>query len=151
MPNDTGAFDTAQIHMTLPPMISASASAADGRLHVVLGDMVATFTRQGTPVAKAAINATVDLKIAPLAGGGSVALQLGTPAIHVDTLDDIANATGLTNEDLAAGVGAGIGAQLDSITKLLVAVPVPAVAGLQFENLAVGADSGYVVLSGQLQ
>ncbi|HEX7837659.1 MAG TPA: hypothetical protein VF469_09365 [Kofleriaceae bacterium] len=149
MPNDAGAFDTAQIHMTLPPMISADAS--DGTLHLVLGDMVATFTSKGTPVARAAINARVDLAIAPVAGGGSVALQLGTPDIHVDTLDDIANATGLTDTDLSAGVRAGIGSQLDAITKLLVSVPVPAIAGLQLQNLAIGSDDGYVVLSGQLQ
>lgn len=149
MPNDVGAFDTAQIHMTLPPMISADAS--DGTLHLVLGDMFATFTRKGTPVAKAAINAKVDLKIAPVGNGGSVALQLGTPQIHVDTLDDIANVTGLTDKDLSAGVGAAIGSQLDAITKLLVSVPVPAVAGLQLQNLAIGSDDGYVVLSGQIQ
>jgi hypothetical protein len=127
-----------------------SANTDDGALHLVLGDMFATFTRKGTPVAKAAINATVDLKIAPVAGGGSVALQLGTPEIHVDTLDDIANATGLTDRDLAAGASAGIGSQLDAITKLLVSVPVPAVAGLQLQNLAIDSDAGYVVLSGQL-
>jgi hypothetical protein len=149
MPQDVGAFDTAKIHLTVPPMISAAGS--DGSLHLVLGDMLATFTRKGTPVGKAAINATVDFKVAPVGNGGSVALQLGTPEIHVDTVDDIANASGLTDQDLAAGAGAVIGSQLDAITKLLVSVPLPAVAGLQFQSLSVGGDEGYVMLSGRLQ
>jgi hypothetical protein len=149
LPNDVGSFDTAQIRLTMPPMISAS--AADGALHLVLGDMFATFTRKGTPVGEAAINASVDLKIAPALGGGAVALQLGTPEIHVDTIDGVANATGLTDKDLSSGVAASIGSQLDTITKLLVAIPIPAVAGLHFRNLAIGSDSGYVMVSGELQ
>lgn len=149
LPQDVGVFDTAQIHLTVPPMISADAS--DGRMRLVLGDMFATFTSHGTPVGEAAINARIDLKIAPVAGGGSVALQLGTPEIHVDTLDDVANTTGLSSENLANATAAGVGAQIDALGKLLVAIPVPAVAGLQFRNLAIGADQGYVMVSGQLQ
>src|ERR1044071_616231 len=52
MAKPTQAFDAAQIHLTLPPMISADTS--DGAMRLVLGDLVATFTSHGTPVAKAA-------------------------------------------------------------------------------------------------
>ena len=149
LPNDVGSFDTAQVQLTMPPVLSAD--AAGGEMRIVLGDMFATFTRKGTPVGKAAINAKIELKIAPVVGGGSVALQLGTPEIHVDTLDDIANASGLADKDLESGVAASIGAQIDSITKLLVAIPLPAIAGLQLHNLAIGSDDGYVLVSGQLQ
>lgn len=149
MPQNAGVFDTVQIHMTLPPMISADAS--DGNMRIVLGDMMATFTSHGTPVGKAAINARVDLKIPSVGGGGSVAIQLGAPEIHVNTLDDVANTTGLADVDLATATGAVIGAQLDAITKLLVSVPIPTIAGLQFQNLAIGADDGYVMVSGQLR
>jgi hypothetical protein len=149
MPQNAGVFDTAQIQLTMPPMISAD--AADGEMRVVLGDMFATFTSHGTPVGKAAINAKIDLRISPLAGGGAVALQLGTPEIHVNTLDDVANTTGLADKDLAAATGAVLGAQIDAITKLLVAIPIPAIAGLQFHDLSISADDGYVMVSGQLQ
>ena len=44
---------------------------ARGTMRLVLGDLVATFTNHGTPVAKAAINAKVDLKIAAAPGGGN--------------------------------------------------------------------------------
>jgi len=148
MPQNAGVFDTAQIQLTMPPMISAD--AADGEMRVVLGDMFATFTSHGTPVGKAAINARIELKIAPVVGGGAVALQLGKPEIHVDTLDDVANTTGLGDKDLAAATTAVLGAQIDAITKLLVAIPIPSIAGLQFHDLSIFGDDGYVMLSGQL-
>lgn len=149
MPTQAPAFDTAQLHMSLPPMISADAS--DGKMRLVLGDIIATFTRAGTPVARAAINARVDLKIAPVANGNIVALQLGAPDIHVDTLGDIANATTLDDKDLSTAVAGSLGAQLAAISTLLGAIPVPAVAGLQIHNLAIASDNGYVMLSGQFQ
>ena len=149
VPQNVGVFDTVQIQMTLPPMIGADAS--DGQMRLMLGDMLATFLSRGAPVGKAAINARVDLKISPLAGGGSVALQLGTPDIHVDTLDDIPNTTGLTGRDLASATAVGLDAQIDAISKLLVAIPVPSIAGLSFRNLSLAGDDGYVMVSGQLQ
>jgi hypothetical protein len=161
MPQDVGVFDTAQIQLTVPPMISADGSdpqnpgqspgQSPGKMKLVLGDMFATFTSHGTPVAKAAINARVELAIAPATGGGTIALQLGPPEIHVDMLDDVANTTGLSSTDLAKSTKAFLSAQIDSISKLLVAIPVPAIAGLQFHDLAIGADAGYVMVSGLLQ
>jgi len=144
-----GTFDAAQIHMTLPPMISADAT--DGQLRLVLGDMVATFTDHGAPVAQAAINAKVDLKISPLTNGTSVALQLGTPEIHVDVTDGVANRSGLSSENLANATAAGLGAQINAITRLLVAIPIPAVAGLQIRDLSIGSDHGYVMVKGAFE
>jgi glucodextranase-like protein len=149
VPQDVGVFDTVQIQMTLPPMINADAS--DGAMRLMLGDMFATFTSHGTPVGKAAINARVELKISPGPGSSSVALQLGVPELHVDTLDDIPNTTGLSGPDLANATAVGLGAQIDAISQLLVAIPVPSIAGLQFRNLSLSGDEGYVLVSGQLQ
>ena len=153
MPQDVGVFDTAQIHLTVPPMISADGSDPQDpgqpkKMKLVLGDMFATFTSHGTPVAKAAINARVELAIAPATGGRTIALQLGPPEIHVDMLDDVANTTGLSSTDLAKSTKAFLSAQIDSISQLLVAIPVPAIAGLQFHDLAIGDDAGYVMVSG---
>lgn len=149
MPQTGGTFDAAQIHMTLPPMISAD--AADGQLRVMLGDMLATYTNHGTPVAKAAISAKIDLKITPLTNGTSVAVQLGTPEIHVDPLDDIANATGLDDSSLSNATTAVLGGQIDAISRLLVAIPIPSVAGLQIRDLSLGSDDGYVMVKGTFQ
>lgn len=149
VPKDVGLFDAVQIHMTMPPMISAD--ARDGELRIVLGDMAATYTKQGTPVGKAAINARIDLQIVPVGNGNSIALKLGTPELHVDPLDDVINTTGVDGRDLSAATAASVGAQIDAISKLLVAIPLPAIAGLSFHNLAIGSDQGYVMVSGQLQ
>jgi hypothetical protein len=148
LPTPGGAFDTAQVHMSLPPMISSG--AADGNMHVVLGDMLTTFKLAGSPVAKVAINAAVDLKIAPVGTGGSfIGLQLGTPEIHVDVLDDIPNVTGLPSDRLASAATAGLDSQIDTISKLLRVIPLPAIAGLQVRDLAIGADDGYVMVRGR--
>lgn len=149
MPAAGGTFDNADIKMTLPPMISAD--PADGKMKVVLGDMLATFTFQGTPVGKAAINVSIDLKIESANNGYGVAVQLGTPQIHVTTLDDIANTTRLEDEDLAKSVEICLSAQIASISKLLAGIPLPQIAGLQMRNLSVGADDGYVMVKGELE
>jgi hypothetical protein len=128
-----------------------SADPADGKMKVVLGDMLATFTYQGTPVGKAAINASIALKIVPVNNGYGVAVELDKPEIHVTTIDDIANATRLEDEDLAKSVEVCLSAQIASISKLLAGIPLPQVAGLQMRNLSVGADDGYVMVKGDLE
>ena len=50
MPAAGGTFDSADIAMSLPPMISGD--PADGKMKVILGDMFATFKFQGTAVGK---------------------------------------------------------------------------------------------------
>ena len=149
MPAAGGTFDKADIQMTLPPMISAD--PADGKMKVVLGDMISTFSFQGTPVGKAAINAMIELKIEPANNGYGVAVQLGKPEIHVTVIDDIGNATRLTDEDLGKSVEVCLTAQIASISKLLAGIPLPQVAGLQMRNLSVGSDDGYVMVKGELE
>jgi hypothetical protein len=149
VPAPGGLFDTAQLHMTLPPSISADAT--DGNLRLILGDMEATFVNHGQPVARAAINARLDLKVSPLANGASVALQLGTPEIHIDVLDDVANATGFTDDQLANATTVLLDGQIDSISQLLVSIPLPLIAGLNVNGLSIGSDHGYVTVKGQLR
>ncbi|MEO6776079.1 MAG: hypothetical protein ABI467_24165 [Kofleriaceae bacterium] len=149
VPEEGGTFDGAQMAMTSPPMISAD--PADGKMRLVLPDMVATFTTAGTPVAKAAINATVDLQIQPANNGYGVAIQLGTPTIYVDVLPDIANETHYTNDDLATSVQLGLDNQIASITALLAGIPLPSMAGLQIKDLSVTGADGYVMVKGALQ
>jgi hypothetical protein len=149
LPQPGGTFDTTDLALTVPPMISAD--PADGKMRVILGDMTMTFKLQGTQVAKAAVNAKIDLKIDPANNGYGIALSLGTPEFYIDVDDSVANNTKFSDEDLSAAVQAGVGAQIDSISKLLVAVPLPSVAGLQVKNLSVGGDDGYVMVQGGFQ
>jgi hypothetical protein len=145
---DFGVFDAARFELTMPPMISAN--TPDGAMRLVIGDLVATFTHHGATVAKAAINAQVDLKIAPAANAREVALQFGALDLQVNLLDDAPSPSGVTGDDLSGASSAGIGIQLDSLRQLLITLPVPSVAGIQLEQLSIGADSGYVMMSGQI-
>lgn len=152
---DYGLFDGAQFHLALPPMISAS--GRDGTMRLVIGDMKAAFTHRGATVVHAAINAQVDLQIVPAAGAREVALQFGHVDLRVDVLDSAPGApgapgdAGATGDDVSGATTLGLGIQLDSLSKLLITLPVPSVAGIQLEHLAIGADSGYVMVTGQIR
>ena len=149
MPAAGGTFDSTNIAMTSPPMISAD--PADGKMRLFLPDMMATFTLLGTPVAQAAINVKIDLSAVPANAGFGVGLQLGTPDINVDVLDTIANETRLTNDDLSKAVSLVLDSQVTSLGALLAGIPLPSMAGLQMKDLSVGADDGYVMVKGGLQ
>lgn len=149
MPKEGGTFDNADLSLSLPPMISAD--PADGAMRVVVGDIMATFTHKGAPMAKAAINVKMDIQIDPAGNGYNVALVLGQPEIKVNVVDEVENKTGFTDADLAKAVEAGLKAQIDGISKLLTNIPMPQVAGLQMRNLSVGSDDGYVMVRGKFE
>jgi len=148
MPANGGTFDSTAISMTLPPMINAS---ADGKMQVILGDMMATFKAGNTPVAKAAVNAKMALEVKPAGNGFAVALELGKPELTFNILDDIANETRLSNADLETAAAGCIEAQIAHISALLVNIPLPSIAGLQMRNLSVGSDNGYVMVKGNFE
>lgn len=150
MPVQGGTFDGSDIAMTSPPMISADPSS--GMMRLVLPDMISTFTQSGAPVGRAAINATVDLKVSPAENGAAIAIELGTPEIHADTLTDIENQTLLTDEDLSRAVELTLDSQLASVATLLASIPLPALpAGIVMKDMSVSADDGYVMMKGALQ
>lgn len=149
MPASGGTFDSSKIEMTLPPMISADPK--DGNMKVILGDMMVTFTSGGTPVAKAAVNAKLEVKIEPGDTQYAVAVRLGKPTIKFNTLDDIANLTTLSDSDLAKASEGALEAQIAQISALLVNIPMPSIAGLQMKNLSVMSDAGYVMVKGELE
>jgi hypothetical protein len=142
---DLGIADAAQLRLTMPPMLSAN--NPDGTLRLVLGDMIASFGKGGQTLARAAINAQVDLKVAP-ADAHDVALQLGKADLRIDLLD---GGAAINPDDLSSAATIGVGLQLDSLSKLLIKLPVPAFEGIQLEDVSIGADRGYVVMSGQIQ
>jgi hypothetical protein len=150
MPAQGGTFDGTEMQMTSPPMISAD--PASGKMRLVLPDMIATFTLQGTPVGRAAINATVDLEISPANNGYGIAIELGKPVIHANTLDDIPNQTLLTDADLARAVELCLDGQIGSVSALLGAIPLPSMpGGLTMKDMSVSSDDGYVMMKGTLE
>ncbi|HEY5948004.1 MAG TPA: hypothetical protein VIV40_21055 [Kofleriaceae bacterium] len=150
MPQQGGTFDSTEMQMTSPPMISAD--PASGMMRLVLPDMISTFTLQGAPVARAAINAVVELKITPANNGYGIAIELGKPIIHANTLHDIPNYTTLTDADLALAVELCLEGQIKSISALLGSIPLPAMpGGLMMKDMSVSSDDGYVMMKGTLE
>ena len=145
---DIGILDAADLKLAMPPMISANNS--DGSLKLILGDMMASFTNHGEPVINAAVNAEVDLAILRGSTPEEIALQFGKVHVWVNVASDQAETVNSSDYDLAGAASAGIGIQLDSLSQFLVTVPVPAVAGVSFDSLAMRADNGYVVVSGDV-
>jgi hypothetical protein len=144
-----GTFDSMNLQPTSPPMISADPS--DGHMVVVLPDMSATFLHTGQPVAHAALNVSLDVKMQPANNGYGVAVQLGTPVIYLDVLNDIPNTTELTNEDMQKAMQLCLNGQIAALTGLLGSIPLPQLAGIQMRNVSVGADDGYVMVKADLQ
>ena len=142
---DFGVFDTADIKLTLPPMISAN--TPDGKLRLVLGDMTATFSDHGTTVFSAAVNASVDLAIARGDTPQQLALQFGKTDVFVNLLGDGSS----DGADAMFGAATtGIALQLDSLSQFLITVPTPSVAGVSFDDLSLHGDRGYVVVAGDI-
>jgi hypothetical protein len=148
MPETGGTFDSVSVTASSPPMISTDPLTS--KMVLVLPDRMQTFSYMGTPVAKAAINATVELAVAPSNNGYGVALQLGTPTIDVDVLPDFQNETRFSASDLSTAVKISLDSQIASVSALLGSIPLPAMAGLQMTNLSVDSDAGYVLMSGTI-
>ena len=129
---------TAQLTMTSPPMISADPT--DGKLHVVLPDMLVMLGGSG----QIAVNAQIALKLVPTADGSSLAIELDTPAIAIDTLDDGAQVS-------SHAVQSATENQRGSISDLLQSIPMPKVGGLTLTDTTVGGGNGYVLVTTTLK
>lgn len=142
---DLGLFDTIDIKPSLPPMVSAN--SPDGALRLVLGDMIATLSKDGAPVVRVAINAEAELQARPGPGGDEIALAFDGGRVFVNLLDP-------DGDDDTAGVSDaardGIAVQVGAMNEFMIKVPVPSVAGVTVDHLGVRADSGYVMMSGEL-
>jgi hypothetical protein len=139
-------FDSADIKLSMPPMINAN--TGDGSMRLVLGDMIATFSNQGQVVLSAAINAEVELAILRGTDAQQIAIKFGKVDLFVNILDDASGAG--EGADLSGAANQGIAIQLDSLSQFLVTVPVPSVAGVSLDSLSLRGDSGYVVVAGQI-
>lgn len=142
---DFGGFDAADLKLTRPPMLSANTT--DGSTQLVLGEMVATLSKGGKPQASAAINAQVAVQVLPGSKPEEIALKFGQVRLFVNLLD---NPDSGAAGDLADAASTGIALQLDSLSQLLITVPIPQVAGVTFDTLAVRGDHGYIVVSGDI-
>ena len=145
---DVGVFDTVDVRLSAPPMVSADGT--DGAMRLVLGDMIATFSDDGNAVFRAALNASVDLEVDRGRTADELALQFGKVRMFVNVLDTDGGSIPGDPVGASDAAAAGIAVQLDSMSQFLINVPVPSVAGVTLDSLELHADSGYVVMSGAL-
>jgi hypothetical protein len=151
---DYGVFDTIDLHLAMPPMVSAN--NPDGTLRLMLGDMIATVSDNGNPIVSAAVNAQADLAVGRGSTPEEIALAFGEVKLWLNLLESPADdggapgGPGSMEYELQNVAGAGLGVQLESLGELLFTLPTPSVAGVTFDNFAMHADSGYVVVSGQM-
>lgn len=142
-------FDLAQIAATSPPMISADGS--DGRLRLILPDMLVTFLERGTPVARAAVNAEIPVAIKPAAGGSAVQVDLGTPAVAIDTLEDGSGLPIAASSEKGTVITLGAAGQKGTIAEMLKSIPLPKLGGVTLSDVSVTGANGYVLVTTQLQ
>jgi hypothetical protein len=138
-------YDRVELAAKAPPFVDASG----GALRLTIGDLVATFEKQGAIAARVAIHARIELELGTDADG-ALRLDIGAPVTSVDVLD----------ED---GAGALSRAQLEAISAFALAriavfgsgvigaVPLPSVGGVAVGSVQFQQQAGYAIIDGELQ
>jgi hypothetical protein len=125
-----------------------SADGSDRKLRLIVPDLLVTFLDHGTPVSSAAVNVQIAFAIEPADGGSSVAVDLGTPAIAIDTLDDVT--TMPPGSDFATTIELGAADQKGSILEMLKSIPLPKLGGITLSDVSVTGANGYVLANATL-
>jgi hypothetical protein len=134
------------------PLPGDSADGTDGKLRVIVPDMMITFLDSaGAPVARAAVNAQIPLALKPADGGASVAIELGQPAIAIDDLDDLSGLTMPPESEFAQTITLGTQSQAGSIQSMLGTIPLPSLGGIQLSDVSVDGGNGYVLVKTNLK
>jgi hypothetical protein len=141
-------FNTAKVTATTPPVIAAD--GADGKLRVIVPDLMVTFLDRDVPVARAAVNAEIPIAVVP-AGNGAIAVDLGTPGIAIDMLDDLAGFTLPPDSEFRRTITLAAGGQKASIADTLKSIPLPKLPGIELSDVSVGGDDGYVLAKTKIE
>jgi hypothetical protein len=140
-------FDSVTIEALLPPAVRAD---GDGALAVVVGDLIASFSRGGTVVTRIAINGEIALSVVPT-GETGLALEVADPVIDIDVLDEgVDGANALDREDFESLVSFAATRATHAVSGMVGVIPLPAVGGVMLSDVDVAAASGYVRVDGRL-
>jgi hypothetical protein len=140
-------YDSVELSVKVPPFVDASGTG----LRLTLGDMIGSFKLNGSVVTQVAINADVDLKVVKGADG-ALRFDIGTPTTYVDVLDDgVEDANALSNAQFEAIVSFALGRIVAVGSGSIGAIPLPSVGGVALTTLAIDAQSGYLVVDGEIQ
>jgi hypothetical protein len=141
-------YDSVNISALAPPYIDASGQG----LKLTVGDLMATFSLGGEAVTKIAINAQVDVKVTSDPTTGAMRLDVGNPTTYVDILDDgVMGANQLSSSQFEALVSFALSRVIAVGSGSVGAIPLPAVGGVMMTDLAIGEQTGYLVVQGDVQ
>ncbi len=140
-------YDRAEIQAKLPPFVDASGE----KLVLTVGDMLVTFKDGAKIATQIAINGEVEISVVPDATG-ALRLDVGTPTIYVDVLDEnVDGANQLSNAQFEAVSSFALSRIIAFGSGALGAVPLPAFGGVAVQNVGVTEEHGYLVVGGDIQ
>lgn len=141
-------FDHVDLSAKVPPFLDAHHDA----LRLTVGDLIATFKNGPAIATMVALNAHVDLKVVTEPGTGALRLDVGTPDVYVDILDEnVDGANQLSNAQFEAVTSFGISRIISFGTGAVGAIPLPSFGGVAFKNVKVKQQTGYVVVGGSVE
>lgn len=140
-------YDRVEITAAVPPYIDAT---GDG-LKMTIGDLVATFKNGEAIATRVAINAQLELKVTPAAGGG-LRLDVGSPTTYVDILDENIDGTNaLSNAQFEAIATFALGRVIAVGSGSVGAIPLPSAGGVAVKDVEVMQQAGYLIVEGDVQ
>ena len=140
-------YDRVEFEAKVPPFIDAHGDA----LKLTVGDLLATFKNGPAIVTQVALNAEVDLEVVAGAGG-ALRLDVGTPDIFVDVLDEnVDGANQLSNAQFEAVSSFGLSRIVAFGSGALGAVPLPSFGGVAVQNVKITEQTGYLVVGGSVE
>ncbi len=140
-------YDSVEIAAAVPPFVDASGQG----LVLTVGDLMATFRNGSEVTTEVAINAQVDVKVTT-GTDGTLHFDVGDPTTYVDVLDDgVEGANELSNSNFEAIASFALSRIVAVGSGTLGAIPVPSVGGVTVHDLSIQAQTGYLVVAGQVQ
>lgn len=140
-------YDRVEFSAQVPPFLDASG----GALRLTVGDLLATFKNGPAITTQVAINAEVELEV--VAGtDGALRLDVGTPTIYVDVLDEnVDGSNQLSNAQFEAVSSFGLSRIVAFGSGALGAVPLPSFGGVGVQGVEITEQAGYLIVGGDVQ
>lgn len=141
-------YDRVEIKALVPPFVDASDEKA---LQLTLGDLIIDFKNGDQLATSVAVNAYIAVSVGPGADG-ALRLDVGQPTVHVDILEEGVEGANtlsstqfeeITSFALSRVVAVGAGS--------VGAIPMPAAGGVGVQDLTIGQQAGYLVVTGSIR
>jgi hypothetical protein len=140
-------YDRVELAAGVPPSISASG----GALRLTIGDLIASFKNGDALATQVAVSAEVDVRVVGDASG-LPRLDVGTPTTYVDVLDEhVTGANVLSNAQFEVIASFALARVIAIGSGAIGAIPLPALGGVAVTDLAITAQTGYLVVNGGVQ